>query len=64
METKIYWRRNQDLYLLVRNTPLTYRNLHITNKVAAELNGSVSISVRNNWFWGLSFLNITYQVIV
>lgn len=37
---RIYWRRNQDLYLLVRNTPLTYRNLHITNKIAAELNGS------------------------
>lgn len=37
---RIYWRRNEDLYLLRRNEPLAYRNLHITNKVAAELNGS------------------------
>ena len=37
---KIYWRRNQDLYLLIRNNPSAYRNLHITNKIAVELNGS------------------------
>ena len=37
---RIYWRRNQDLYLLIRNNPSAYRNLHITNKIAAELNGS------------------------
>lgn len=40
LKPRIYWRRNQDLYLLVRNTPLLYRNLHITNKIAAELNAS------------------------
>lgn len=37
---RIYWRRNQDLYLLIRDNPSAYRNLHITNKIAAELNGS------------------------
>mgnify|MGYP001283875883 FL=1 len=37
---RIYWRRNQDLYLLIRNNPSAYRNLHITNKIAVELNGS------------------------
>lgn len=37
---RIYWRRNQDLYLLIRNNPSAYRNLHITNKIVAELNGS------------------------
>ncbi len=37
---RVYWRRNQDLYLLIRNNPSAYRNLHITNKIAAELNGS------------------------
>lgn len=37
---RVYWRRNQDMYLLNRNNPSAYRNLHITNKIAAELNGS------------------------
>lgn len=37
---RVYWRRNQDMYLLNRNNPSVYRNLHITNKIAAELNGS------------------------
>ncbi|MDW5290010.1 TonB-dependent receptor plug domain-containing protein [Formosa sp. PL04] len=37
---QIYWRRNQDMYLYDRNNPTGYRNLHITNKVGAELNGS------------------------
>ena len=51
---RIYWRRNQDLYLLVRNTPLTYRNLHITNKVAAELNGSYQSTLGTTGF-GVEF---------
>ncbi|MFI2741395.1 TonB-dependent receptor plug domain-containing protein [Zhouia sp. PK063] len=37
---RMYWRRNQDLYLYVRNNPPAYRNLHITNKVGAEVNAS------------------------
>jgi iron complex outermembrane receptor protein len=37
---RVYWRRNQDMYLLNRNNPSVYRNLHITNKIAAVLNGS------------------------
>lgn len=37
---RVYWRRNEDLYVFRRKDPAYYRNLHITNKVAAELNGS------------------------
>jgi vitamin B12 transporter len=37
---KVYWRRNQDEYLYIRSNPSIYRNLHITNKFAAEFNGS------------------------
>ena len=37
---RIYWRRNQDEYHYIRSNPSIYRNLHITNKFAAELNGS------------------------
>jgi iron complex outermembrane receptor protein len=38
---RVYWRRNQDEYVFVRNNPEIYRNLHITNKVGAELNMAI-----------------------
>jgi len=37
---RLYWRRNQDEYFYIRSNPSVYRNLHITNKFAAEFNGS------------------------
>lgn len=37
---RIYWKRNQDMFLLRRDEPAFYRNLHITNKVGAEVNAS------------------------
>ena len=37
---KIYWKRNQDMYVYLRHDPSVYRNLHITNKIGAELNMS------------------------
>lgn len=42
---RVYWRRNQDLYLYIRSNSSAYRNMHITNKVAAELNGSYQSNV-------------------
>lgn len=33
----VYWKRNQDLYIYIRNNPGVYRNLHISNKVGAAL---------------------------
>ena len=42
---RVYWRRNEDLYLYKRKNPSAYRNLHITNKIAAELNGSYTSNV-------------------
>lgn len=42
---RVYWRRNQDLYLYIRSNPSAYTNMHITNKVAAELNGSYQSNV-------------------
>jgi iron complex outermembrane receptor protein len=35
---RIYWRRNQDMYLLVREDPSIYRNMHISNTLGAETN--------------------------
>jgi vitamin B12 transporter len=38
---RMYWRRNQDEYVFVRDNPEIYRNLHITNKVGMELNTAI-----------------------
>ncbi len=38
IKPRIYWRRNEDMYLLIRENPSYYRNLHISNKVGAETN--------------------------
>ncbi|MEZ7499320.1 TonB-dependent receptor [Flavobacterium sp. Arc3] len=42
---KVYWRRNQDEYIFIRKNPSVYRNLHISNKIAAELNGSYTSNI-------------------
>ncbi|MFZ1749028.1 MAG: TonB-dependent receptor [Saprospiraceae bacterium] len=41
---KLSWRRNQDMYLFVRNNPALYRNMHIGNNVMGE----VHINHQNN----------------
>ena len=35
---RVYWRRNQDMYLFVRLKPEIYRNMHINNTLGAEIN--------------------------
>lgn len=40
LKPKVYWRRNQDTYVFVRENPSIYRNLHQTNKVGAAVDGS------------------------
>ena len=40
IKPRFYWRRGQDIFLLRRNNPAFYRNLHITNKVGVETNVS------------------------
>ena len=40
LKPKVYWRRNQGKFLYTRSDPTGYRNLHISNKIGAELNGS------------------------
>ena len=37
---RMYWKRGQDIFLLKRDDPSFYRNLHITNKVGIETNAS------------------------
>ncbi len=40
IQPRIYWKRNQDIFLLRREEPAFYRNIHITHKVGAEANAS------------------------
>ncbi|PIF00631.1 MAG: TonB-dependent receptor [Maribacter sp.] len=40
IQPRIYWKRNQDMFLLRRFEPGFYRNFHISNKIGAEANGS------------------------
>ena len=38
IKPKLYWRRNQDEYIYIRENPEIYRNLHISNKIYLDLN--------------------------
>jgi len=38
VKPRVYWRRNQDMYLFLRQDPLYYRNLHFSNKIGTEIN--------------------------
>ena len=40
IKPRIYWKRNEDLFLLKREDPTFFRNLHITDKMGAEVNAS------------------------
>ena len=42
LKPKLYWKRNQDMYVYLRLDPSVYRNLHISNKVGVEINASTS----------------------
>ena len=47
IKPKLYWKRNQDMYIYLRQDPSVYRNLHISNKVGAEVNASTPNSLGN-----------------
>ncbi|QNK77062.1 TonB-dependent receptor [Winogradskyella sp. PAMC22761] len=40
IQPRIYWKRNQDIFLLKRFEPNFFRNVHISNKIGAEANAS------------------------
>lgn len=42
---RVYWKRNQDEYVFNRLNPPAYRNLHITDKIGAEVNTSYTSSI-------------------
>lgn len=42
LNSNVYWRRGQDMYLFNREKPEIYRNMHIGNNVGGEVNSSYS----------------------
>ncbi len=40
IQPRVYWKRNQDIFLLRRDEPDFYRNMHISDKIGAETNAS------------------------
>lgn len=42
---RVYWKRGQDIFLLKRNDPSFFRNLHTTHKVGVEANASYTSNV-------------------
>jgi len=54
IKPRVYWRRNQDMYLFLRHDPAFFRNFHISNKLAAETNLMLSSDLGKTGF-GLDF---------
>ena len=42
---RAYWKRNQDMYLYIRERPSVYRNMHISNKAGVQVNASYTSTV-------------------
>ncbi len=45
IKPRVYWKRNQDMFLLRRYNPSFYRNFHITDKMGAEVNASYTSKI-------------------
>ncbi len=57
IKPRVYWRRNQDMYLFLRHDPAFFRNFHISNKLAIEANMVLSSRLGKTGF-GLDYNKI------
>ena len=57
IKPRISWRRNQDMYLFLRHDPEFFRNLHISNKLSAEVNMVLKSNIGKTGF-GVDFSKI------
>jgi len=55
INASLYWRRAQDMYILERNNPAKYRNMHIGNNYGGELNLS------NKSVFGITGIGIDFH---
>ncbi len=60
LKPKLYWKRNQDMYVYLRQDPSVYRNLHISNKVGIEINASTS-NLLGNIGLGFDLSNVSLE---
>ncbi len=58
IKPKLYWKRNQDLFLLRREDPSFSKNFNISNKVGAEVNTSYTSNIGITGF-GIDIASIT-----
>ncbi|CAM2994517.1 TonB-dependent receptor [Chryseobacterium flavum] len=54
LNSNVYWRRGQDMYLFKRQNPSFYRNMHIGNNVGGEVNSSYQ--------WGLGTTGVGVEL--
>ncbi|WP_228376202.1 TonB-dependent receptor plug domain-containing protein [Chryseobacterium sp. BLS98] len=54
LNSNVYWRRGQDMYLYDRSKPNGYRNMHIGNNVGGEVNSSYQ--------WGLGTTGVGVEL--
>ncbi|WP_160138272.1 TonB-dependent receptor [Chryseobacterium sp. c4a] len=54
LNSNVYWRRGQDMYLYTRQNPNGYRNMHIGNNVGGEVNSSYQ--------WGLGTTGVGVEL--
>ncbi len=40
LKGRVYWRRNQDMYVFIRNDPSFFRNMHIGNTIGGEVHAN------------------------
>lgn len=45
INSSVYWRRGQDMYLFIRQNPSYYRNMHIGNNVGGTINATYESSL-------------------
>lgn len=58
IQPSIHWRRNQDEYLLVRDDPSVYRNLHFGHNFSAEIQSGIYTD------WGITGVGLEYRKIL
>lgn len=55
INSSVYWRRGQDMYLFIRQNPSYYRNMHIGNNVGGTVNATYESSL------GITGIGVDYR---
>jgi iron complex outermembrane receptor protein len=58
---RIFWKRGQDEYILIRNNPSVYRNMHINNKIGFSLETKLTHNNGNLSGFGAELSSVSIQ---